>query len=1333
MNSPITKSCPKCSALMVLRVAKRGPNSGNQFWGCSKYPICNGTRDAKAEDKIVAAQNTTQVINQNDKPINTPKVDEKKSELTLKQKEQLTKLRDRLLNLSSRNRSIKLSRLDAKWTFDLSSLNDFNTNLANDLIEFCLKKEGEISLLPKVKTEEEAEKIAKIFNRLNQLDRSINEIQREKGLYDLYLGFPFISGIPHGSDNVIQAPIFLIPVKLKKITPKKGQPNWNIVVSKDNPPIFNKTLFLALSKICDLKVNLSLFEEEIPNELYGEESLIKQVHSMLDEYGIITHICSQANDKIFDPVVVFTKDTADKIFHKGRLEIKQYAVVGHFPQADSSIQKDYDAMINMTQEELEHILSFIDEDITAIASTEELAIKDKEFGTSSTVNEKIQTIDNRPEKDNFFLLPSDSSQDRILLALNNPLNKGLVIWGPPGTGKSQTIVNIISDCLSKNKTVLLVSQKRAALDVVFDRIGSKHCDNLLGLVHDSKVDKKHLYKRLIGEITGESIKNLSNKKITDPSTEIENITKTLKEVTLAYMDKSFGISLGEMYRLAGSREMIDTNIDPNWINSNWEEIQKTASILNSMQSHGKVKSHTQFDMLRKALLEVEQNNISDAISIVSKIFNDAQFTESSLIYNKSITETNFKSINYETFKKMIQDYNNNKSIIKYCSPSWWKLKKGINRLTGDSKLYLNKLAFDLKNSLAKILDEQYVHGFYLKVQSGNSIDKEIAVFLNYILQDFYRIKGWDHDFHHLNQNHKTLLNQMDKETSLSWGDLFKKIVLQNWISQLEKKYSSIVQIKSGRIDELRKKLNELLNQKIDYNIQELNLRYRANLSESKNLDNLQREISKRTAPSIRKLNEKYINSQDYSKLIPVWLSSPESVSDMFPLIKGMFDVVIFDEASQCTVENGLPAIFRGKQIVIAGDEKQLPPSKFFESTYGSDDDHDDSEEFATVEPSLLTLAKKNLKYHSHMLEWHYRSKNQELITFSNLTFYDGRMKISPNVVPFMHGNRPAINWISVKGYWENRSNEIEADKVIERIRHYLQFENPPTIGVITFNLRQKELIQDKIDDLIINDPEFAALIDIDSSRKDKQGNELDVCLFVKNIENVQGDERDVIIFSIGYAPDSEGGRVYQNFGPIGNVGGENRLNVAITRAIGKIDIVSSIDPENDLSTSMSKNVGPKILKQYLCYAKAISEQNHEKVNRILKEINPNLKAQGTGNQLHFDSPFEEEVYVELARLGYEVHSQVGQSGFRIDLAIVHPNNPDRYILGIECDGAIFHSGISIRERDVFRQKFLEGKGWQIHRIWSSNWWENKNNEIIKIRKLVESLAGSNLEKKSKTE
>ncbi|NGQ93565.1 DUF4011 domain-containing protein [Brevibacillus sp. SYP-B805] len=479
---------------------------------------------------------------------------------------------------------------------------------------------------------------------------------------------------------------------------------------------------------------------------------------------------------------------------------------------------------------------------------------------------------------------------------------------------------------------------------------------------------------------------------------------------------------------------------------------------------------------------------------------------------------------------------------------------------------------------------------------------------------------------------------------------------------------------------------------------------------------------KRKQASLRQIAGTF--TEDLLNLIPCWLCTPEAVSAIFPGAEGLFDLVIFDEASQCPVENAIPAIFRAKQVVVAGDEKQLPPASFFQKVMDDGDSVDDEDE----ENDVLYKDQTNVVAKS-LLEWckprfpdiwltgHYRSKHEELINFSNYAFYGKRMQIAPRVI-HDHSAKP-FEFVQVNGQWINNQNRIEAEKIVDLVYDILKHDQThPTLGIITFNSAQAELINDVFEQRAQQNPELQLLWEQAKQRKNGEEN---VGLFVKNIENVQGDERDIILFSVAYAKDQEGKMVSQ-FGPLGGDAGENRLNVAITRAKQKVFVVCSFDPAEWTRVETYKSRGVRLLKRYLEYAKAISEGNHDYMVSILNgllegtSVNPELD-----NQIIYDSIFEQQVREELVKRGFTVHTQVGFSGYRIDLGVIHPDWPDQYILGIECDGAMYHSSKVARERDIYRQRFLESNGWKIHRIWSRNWWKARDKEIEKIVNRVEAL------------
>ncbi|MCL1944531.1 MAG: DUF4011 domain-containing protein [Firmicutes bacterium] len=422
-------------------------------------------------------------------------------------------------------------------------------------------------------------------------------------------------------------------------------------------------------------------------------------------------------------------------------------------------------------------------------------------------------------------------------------------------------------------------------------------------------------------------------------------------------------------------------------------------------------------------------------------------------------------------------------------------------------------------------------------------------------------------------------------------------------------------------------------------------------------------------------------------LKPCFLMSPNSVATY--LNDTQFDVVIFDEASQIFPWDSLGSIYRAKQVVVVGDSKQMPPSNFFETVLGSDDEqYDDTQQESEDDPiafeSILDkcVTLKGTSFYEKTLKWHYRSRSESLIAFSNKHFYQNQLVTfnSPQ-----DGVDTGVEFEFVQdGIYDNNQNRDEANRVVQLIYQHYATHPERSLGIIAFSVKQQQCIEYALEYKRSKDDRFAKYFD----------EQLVEPFFVKNLENVQGDERDTIIFSVGYANNSIG-KFRQSFGPLSIKGGERRLNVAITRAKHNVKLVSSIRA-HDIDANRAKSVGARLLKEYLEYAERGVKQLYE--NLDVKDINK------------FDSKFELEVYQVLVDNGYKVNTQVGSSGFRIDLAVKHPTL-DCFILAIECDGAIYHSSKNARDRDRLRQSILENMGWKFYRIWSTDWF--KNNKVEK--------------------
>jgi len=390
---------------------------------------------------------------------------------------------------------------------------------------------------------------------------------------------------------------------------------------------------------------------------------------------------------------------------------------------------------------------------------------------------------------------------------------------------------------------------------------------------------------------------------------------------------------------------------------------------------------------------------------------------------------------------------------------------------------------------------------------------------------------------------------------------------------------------------------------------------------------------------------------------------------------------------------------RGRQLLVAGDERQLPPTSFFRAITADDYGEDDDEEDLTP-PQASILEQCIPLFPSAYLLWHYRSRHESLIAFSNREFYDGRLITFPSPEPSPEdvGVRFVHLTDGVFDRGGSRTNRGEARQVAEMVIDHVRNRPGRSLGVIAMSIQQQEAIEHELSRLRLENQ------DLEEAFSEERVEHF----FAKNLERVQGDERDSLIISLGYGPDQQG-VVRMQFGPLSRPGGQRRLNVAVTRGKLQTTLVSSLLPHDlDLSRLTSGSSDVAVLQRYLDYA---ARGGRFPVDIAVSQGEP-------------ESPFEEAVLDRLRREGLEVDTQVGASSFRIDLAVRHPGRPGRYILGIECDGATFHRGGSARERDRLRQEVLEGLGWRIFRIWSPDWIRDANRVVSHIVERVNELRNS---------
>ena len=529
-------------------------------------------------------------------------------------------------------------------------------------------------------------------------------------------------------------------------------------------------------------------------------------------------------------------------------------------------------------------------------------------------------------------------------------------------------------------------------------------------------------------------------------------------------------------------------------------------------------------------------------------------------------------------------------------------------------------------------------------------------------------------------------------------DVFRRGVYQEWINNLYNEDAALGRFRRENheqvIADFRKLDLELIRLSASVVIDAANPRKPQDIliqaTDSEISVLLKESAKKRRLMPIRSLLQRI--SHLLPRLKPCLLMSPISVSQFLSPETMKFDLVLFDEASQIVPEDAIGAIYRGKNVVVAGDNRQLPPTSFFQKSLIQDIDWDemtegDVEVFDSILEECLGIGLP-----VKTLRWHYRSRHEGLIAFSNGRFYNGTLITFPSAVA--KDEALGVKLVFVKsGIYDRgglRNNPKEAEVVADLVFDHFRNHLDKTLGVVTFSIAQMETVEEAIERRLREEPEFERFFKEDRLEG----------FFVKNLENVQGDERDVMIFSVGYGRDLQG-QMTLNFGPLNKAGGERRLNVAITRAREKTVLVTSIKA-SDIEVNEATAAGVSALHDYFAYA----EETYE-IDKKPDELRK------------LESPIEKDVAEEIRRMDYEVVPKVGYSAFPIDMGVVDPANPGCFLLGVECDGLTYRASNSARDRDRLREQVLRQLGWRIHRIWSPDWVARRDSEVRRLKDALE--------------
>jgi hypothetical protein len=1249
----------------------------------------------------------------------------------------------RLINLGAGNRSLLLLKPPKSQYIDLKAFSFLVNKADYAILEELLLKKKKIEVCAVIDPRFEASNL--VSKQLAAIAKTAKTIEEESGNVSLFLGYAFVEGRLL-DDTLVRAPLLFLPVNLTK-----NQNTWSLE-SRPEEIQFNYTFLTAYSHYNKVKFSDEFSEMGFNGFAENALDFKTKLYELLKESPLEINFNSDTFQENILPFEAIAKSDFVAKTQTGELKIFNQAVLGIFPQGGSYLIEDY-----------EHLLENYTEDFTF----EELI--------GSVANEtKIK------EEDLITPFELDASQENAIIEVKK--GRSLTIEGPPGTGKSQVICNLISDFTSRGKKVLVVCQKRAALDTVFDRLSQAHMNNYVALVHDFKADRKTVFDKIatqIGQIEHYQKENESldavfiQREFDQVCRHIEQICRELDDFKTSLYDESIcQKSIKELY-LMRDESIPKITLDEDFVQYKFNDISVFLNTLQDLEEYtNRLKTNGDayhFWKDRKSLVQTsifEKNNISSFLQKGGALFENFKenFPKESFGNIKKIVseklQESFKSLENKRTWEFFVSFLNTKNTLNSTDlcvdiqmvESLGELKCKYFEIAGFEELelevalrksgsYLEKLSFSLfskqfksidsvlkqagfvfsKKDLQILINEQatlrvfqgirrkysnYLQnstckGFradffafydatlafeYLHKNLGLSFVFESEVFPKQISDAFANlvneVQQFDMQMHvvfskaqvanfwksdisrvsvYFDQNFDLLQEQDQLNGTLNASELkyaevlseiengdavFTQSLVYRWIDFIEFRNPILKGVSTLKMEQQEARLTDLVARKRAMSKEILGLKLRdytfADLEKNRlgNVltyrDLLHQVAKKRAIWPLRKVLSEF--SEEIFKLMPCWLVSPETASAIFETTeKALFDLVIFDEASQCFPEQGVPAIAKAKQVLVVGDSKQLQPNDLYKVRF--EDQNEAEEELLEIE-SLMDLATRFLP--KTRLTGHYRSQNLSLIAFSNLHFYENELELLPR---FVDVNKKAVFLHKINGTWQDQTNTEEAQEVVRIIKE-IPFEK--SVGVVAFNFKQADLIYKLLEEKGL----------------------LTENIKVKNIENIQGDEFDVVVFSVGYAPDSLGVLRFQ-FGLLNQKGGENRLNVAISRAKEQVHVVTSIS-SRDLNTSHLANYGPELLRKYLVFVEELQHQDFE----------------FTPPPIH-------------KNWGLNLKTRLIEQGDYAACVLPHADLVRNQHLAVTDDQRFFQS-ISSKEFFVYKPQLMLQKGWEFKRLWSRN-------------------------------
>jgi len=1145
-----------------------------------------------------------------------------------------------------------------------------------------------------------------LIGNLREIWRRAQANAEEKGLATLFATLGMATWTAADGGRNADAPILLLPVTLEQ----KGHLGQAYSIRRTGTVQVN----LVLLHVLEFEFGIKLTPDDLIPLLQGDDE-----------------------GEIFDPSPVYDHLTK-KCKPVSGFQVRDVAVLGNF-----AFQKM--AMVNDLRERSEELAA--NDMIAALAGDSDAR---GQIG-SQNIECDPHEFDRTPPQNEFLILDADSSQQQSIAAVLK--GQSAVIHGPPGTGKSQTIANLIASLAVQGRRVLFVAEKRAALEVVQKRLKQVGLEYIAIDMHGADVSP-----RLVLERVGKALESVRASTSVDCEAMhqrfVERRERLNRHVERLHIKREPGGH--SVYELQGSilRLLREVKSVTRWRSEDLKKIsqagaQKVRDLFKEARGFASLFSRTDHSPWTGAQLS-SGPAVQNAVDLVDRMANHS-LPEFAATLTNLIETTSFKSpgtiqearqmfvllagvqqtlasysgeLYSQNLTRLLADLKPGCTSVFAAFWAWLTngaFRQARNQVLGlrtAGKAPVRQLHADLTSAEADRLR-------WAEWSGSKTIPKLIAEFqkhqqkLNPLLIEIKDLESFGPrknlesiPLDEFRQYVEALSNDAltpqklpklcEIENSIEntgagrliaeirstqrdpreWEILFDHAWLSSCLDAALMEDADIAGFNGRTHDSFVQEFKDLDQERIRIAVARVRRACAERAIVEMNAHPDQEYLVRAEAQKKRRhlpLRKLFTKAHDVlTAVCPCWMASPLSVSQLLDGKQG-FDFVIFDEASQVLPEDAVPAILRATHLVVAGDSKQLPPTTFFAA--GNDDGPVEEEPGATEGfESLLDTANSFVP--SCYLNWHYRSRDESLISFSNFHIYDGRLVTFPGP-----GGPPAVRHVlvnqtlGVDGQEESSSAEVQ--RVVDLVLEHAQKRPGETLGVIAMGIRHADRVQRALDEALEPRPELEHFFDPSAEER----------FFVKNLERVQGDERDAIIMTVGYGKD-RGGNLPFRFGPLLSQGGQRRLNVAVTRARRRMTVVSSFNHLDMNPERVKAGTGVELLRFYLQYAATEGKR--------LEDAAP------TGYPMN---DFEAEVYDALQARGIPLIPQMGASHFRIDFVARHPKEPGRFVLAIECDGASYHSSPTARDRDRLRQQQLENLDWRFLRIWSTDWFMRRDLEI----------------------